>query len=195
MTINFPSFVKRRLAHLNKGERIGPPKDRSVDELDSVVAGVIDALKSEWRLYPDLYSWMVADAIREHLSIQEATLDEENFGIPLSDEEHYEARGFLNPIFNKLLETRASTIIIYPFKRPEFIYYGGEPVEDLYWTNPFTTKKYDSIYKMALWNQTNHLVSRYTEGDYFRLQAFDGSDEGREAQIVITRVFKDANRG
>lgn len=66
--MNFKAFVKKNLAHLKNGERIGPPKDRVADDLDTVVEGVIDALKSEWRLYPDIYAWMITDAIREHLA-------------------------------------------------------------------------------------------------------------------------------
>ena len=49
---------------------MGPPKDRTTDDLDAVVEGVIEALKSEWRLYPDIYAWIVTDAVREHLAAQ-----------------------------------------------------------------------------------------------------------------------------
>lgn len=65
--MRFTAFVKKRLAHVKNGERIGPPAERATDDLDAVVEGVIDALKSEWRLYPDIYAWMIADAVREHL--------------------------------------------------------------------------------------------------------------------------------
>lgn len=72
--MNFKTFVKKNLAHLKNGERIGPPTDRVADDLDAVVEGVIDALKSEWRLYPDVYAWMITDAIRAHLTNNESAL-------------------------------------------------------------------------------------------------------------------------
>lgn len=68
MSQKLRSFVTKRLAHLKKGERISPPNDRQPDELDAVVEGVIDALRAEWRLYPDIYAWMVSEAVREHLA-------------------------------------------------------------------------------------------------------------------------------
>lgn len=69
--MDFKAFVKKNLAHLKNGERIGPPKDRAPDDLDAVVEGVIDALRSEWRLYPDTYAWMITDAIRAQLKVEQ----------------------------------------------------------------------------------------------------------------------------
>lgn len=68
MSQKLRSFVTKCLAPLKKGERIVPPSDRQPDELDAVVEGVINALRAEWRLYPDIYAWMVSEAVREHLA-------------------------------------------------------------------------------------------------------------------------------
>lgn len=48
--------------HAN-GYRFGRPEGRDVTELDGVIQGVIESLPPATRLYPDVYSWMITDAV------------------------------------------------------------------------------------------------------------------------------------
>lgn len=61
------NYVKKKFSHLQNGEVYGPPPERVEDPLDGIVEGIIDALRAETRLYPDLYAWIISDAVREHL--------------------------------------------------------------------------------------------------------------------------------
>lgn len=69
-------YVAKKLKHLNRNDRLGPPVERTPDELDRVIEGVIEALPAANRLYPDLYAWVIADAVREHLAQQTTTPEE-----------------------------------------------------------------------------------------------------------------------
>jgi hypothetical protein len=64
------AYITRKLSHLERGDAIVPPLERVSDELDLVIERLIDALPPANRLYPDLYAWIVADAVREHLAAQ-----------------------------------------------------------------------------------------------------------------------------
>lgn len=45
----------------------GRPADRDAEDLDSVIQKAIERLPPELRLYPDIYSWSVVDAVKAHL--------------------------------------------------------------------------------------------------------------------------------
>lgn len=63
-------YVAQKLSHLSKGDSIVPPLEREPDALDEVIHGVIDALPAAQRLYPDLFAWIIADAVREQLQLE-----------------------------------------------------------------------------------------------------------------------------
>lgn len=45
----------------------GRPEDVEPSELQRIVEETIESLPMELRLYPDVYGWRVAAAVREHL--------------------------------------------------------------------------------------------------------------------------------
>jgi hypothetical protein len=70
--MNFRDYVAQKLSHLKPGQRISPPIERVTDPLDETISGVIDSLPAANRLYPELYAWVVADAIRDALRTSES---------------------------------------------------------------------------------------------------------------------------
>jgi hypothetical protein len=49
------------------GYPLGRPDDRDEDTLDLIVEEAIDKIPMATRLYPDVYSWSVVDAISQYL--------------------------------------------------------------------------------------------------------------------------------
>jgi len=47
----------------------GRPEDRNVLPLDELIEAIITSLPAETRLYPDVYSWKITDAILNELGI------------------------------------------------------------------------------------------------------------------------------
>ena len=62
-------YVTKKLGHLKSSDPLAPPDGRSTDELDMLIEGIIGAFPAANRLYPDLYAWVITDAIREHLDV------------------------------------------------------------------------------------------------------------------------------
>jgi hypothetical protein len=51
-------------ATVANGYPLGRPDDRPREPLDDVIREAIEQLPMEVRLYPDVYSWRVTDAVR-----------------------------------------------------------------------------------------------------------------------------------
>jgi hypothetical protein len=67
----YRELVSQAFSHLEKGEALAPPPERSEDPLDRVISGVIGALRAETRLYPEAYAWIVSEAVRDALLSEE----------------------------------------------------------------------------------------------------------------------------
>ena len=61
----YKKLVTQAFSHLGKGETLAPPPDRPETPLDSVVRGIIEALRAETRLYPETYAWIISDAVQK----------------------------------------------------------------------------------------------------------------------------------
>lgn len=69
------------------GYPLGRPENRPALPLDGIVEETISKLPMETRLYPDVYSWRVTDAVTRAISkAADRRLRDENW-CPLSDEE------------------------------------------------------------------------------------------------------------
>lgn len=62
-SVDYRAYVASKLAHLERGQLLGPPEDREPHPLDEVIEAVISALRSETRMYPEVYAWIIADAV------------------------------------------------------------------------------------------------------------------------------------
>lgn len=69
------------------GYPLGRPSGRNVTLLDGVVEEAIEALPMEVRLYPDVYSWRVTDAVVAAISKAADTKLRDPEWSPLSDED------------------------------------------------------------------------------------------------------------
>jgi hypothetical protein len=56
-----------------RGFEHGRPDGRQVEPLDRVIEKVINKIPAATRLYPDVYSWKVAEAVKKYYAAQEKT--------------------------------------------------------------------------------------------------------------------------
>lgn len=60
---DWKAFVSEGFAHLKMGEQLSPPPRHWETDVDRAVLGVISALRSETRLFPETYAWLVGKAV------------------------------------------------------------------------------------------------------------------------------------
>lgn len=79
-SVDYRAYVASKFAHLERGQQLGPPEDREPHPLDEVIESVISALRSETRMYPEAYAWIITDAIRELSPEKRGTATAWDFG-------------------------------------------------------------------------------------------------------------------